>query len=374
LDDGDKKALLDGSFIGNPKLVEFDNKSWHCYLKNETEASDDAIDMMGKALIIRGVWDWSLAAILRDELSHGESEEDRQLCAIEGGMDLLPKELEKLLDGKANIHYGHKVKSIDAKNNKVTFENGKYVDFTDKKLLCTIPFSVLKNLELPNFSEVKKNAINRLGSDYASSMKILFYYKKRFWEDEGTPIVNSGRSVSEEEMLQLYYPFPANNTPSCLEELPTLDSAAPASGLFSLYVGDSPSLIEARKTAQTESFGDSDIPGVLLASYTYNKLSEALCNMEQGKASNKVLCNLSNFHKGAPEPDEKEEWCWDEKEHFKGAFAITTPGTLTQFLAEGKKPERAIYFAGEHLSIAPGWIQGALESSLREVAKMVSSD
>ncbi|NER29677.1 MAG: NAD(P)/FAD-dependent oxidoreductase, partial [Symploca sp. SIO1C4] len=42
LDDGDKKALLDGSFIGNPKLVEFDNKSWHCYLKNETEASDDA--------------------------------------------------------------------------------------------------------------------------------------------------------------------------------------------------------------------------------------------------------------------------------------------------------------------------------------------
>jgi monoamine oxidase len=44
---------------------------------------------------------------------------------------------------------------------------------------------------------------------------------------------------------------------------------------------------------------------------------------------------------------------------------------LANFFDEARKPEGRAFFAGEHLSITPGWIQGALESSLREVAKMV---
>jgi monoamine oxidase len=66
-----------------------------------------------------------------------------------------------------------------------------------------------------------------------------------------------------------------------------------------------------------------------------------------------------NFEKGATK-------CWIEDEWSLGAWAFAGLGNLVLF----GKPEGRIHFAGEHLSFAFSWMQGALDSSARAVKQI----
>jgi monoamine oxidase len=153
--------------------------------------------------------------------------------------------------------------------------------------------------------------------------------------------------------------------------------------LFDLYTGDDAPPVEdlqALKSASTTAN-----PGTLLASYTLNQGSKELRGLSSVERKNRILRELKKIHPTAPEPDNYLTWCWDQNRWSSeepnrrdpdapgGAMAITHPGTLANCQEEARKPEGRIYFAGEHLSLAPGWIQGALESTLREVAQMVKA-
>ena len=253
-------------------------------------------------------------------------------------------------------------------------EGGETVSFESRQLLCTIPFPVLKDLELIGFSDEKKKAIEGLGSDYASATKVMFSYEKRFWEKQG--ICKSGRSISDELILQTYYPFPDEAAPAYDDIAATAEEAEPDSGLFSTYVGDHPALVAARASLLADAADcKSEKPGVLIGSYTNSELSEEFCGMSKAEALLKTIEQVRNVHNDQtiPQPDEANSdfWCWDHNTWSKGALAITRPNTLTRFLANAKKREGHVFFAGEHVSIAPGWIQGSLESTLREVAAML---
>jgi monoamine oxidase len=54
--------------------------------------------------------------------------------------------------------------------------------------------------------------------------------------------------------------------------------------------------------------------------------------------------------------------CWDEDEWARGAYAWFKPGQVTSLMPHVARPEWRVYFAGEHASSKPGWMQGALES------------
>lgn len=66
-------------------------------------------------------------------------------------------------------------------------------------------------------------------------------------------------------------------------------------------------------------------------------------------------------------------WSWDRHEWSGGAFAITPPRDLAAHSAASRRAEGRVFFAGDHVSIAPGWIQGSLESSLRETAALLET-
>lgn len=110
---------------------------------------------------------------------------------------------------------------------------------------------------------------------------------------------------------------------------------------------------------------------MLLASYTYNELAQDLGAMNDEAASALVLARLRELHPDMVAAEDHVLWCWDHSPWAGKAFALTRPGTLSRYFQDSARPEGQIYFAGEHVSIAPAWIQGALESSLREVARMV---
>ncbi len=104
---------------------------------------------------------------------------------IRGGTDLLPKAFASRLPDK--IYYGAPVVRIEqnAQGVKVTFQQvGAYHTLAGDYVICAVPFSVQKNIEVaPPFSVEKQEAIEQL--PYLSVSKIFLQSKKRFWTEEG---------------------------------------------------------------------------------------------------------------------------------------------------------------------------------------------
>ena len=101
-----------------------------------------------------------------------------QYYKIRGGNDLLPKAFASRLAEK--IHYATPVVKIEqhAHGVKATFRQaGAYHTLTGDYLICAVPFSVQKNIEVaPAFSVEKQRAIEQL--PYLSASKIFLQSKK----------------------------------------------------------------------------------------------------------------------------------------------------------------------------------------------------
>ena len=104
---------------------------------------------------------------------------------IKGGNDNLPKAFAQRLS--ARIHYSSPVVKIDqdATSARVTFlEKGIRQTMTGDRVLCAVPYTVLRNVELPsNFSARKVEIIKKL--DYANVSRVYLQAKKRSWEEKG---------------------------------------------------------------------------------------------------------------------------------------------------------------------------------------------
>jgi monoamine oxidase len=63
-------------------------------------------------------------------------------------------------------------------------------------------------------------------------------------------------------------------------------------------------------------------------------------------------------------------YSWDSDPLARGAYAWYAPGQLLRFLPHLAHPEGRLHFAGDHTSLLPGWIEGALESADRAVTEI----
>src|SRR5204863_3568468 len=73
----------------------------------------------------------------------------------------------------------------DAQHARVTFiDKGGRQTMTADRILCAVPYTVLRNVELPsNFSARKVEIINKL--EYANVSRVYLQAKKRSWEEKG---------------------------------------------------------------------------------------------------------------------------------------------------------------------------------------------
>ncbi|MCL6644942.1 MAG: FAD-dependent oxidoreductase, partial [Dehalococcoidia bacterium] len=62
---------------------------------------------------------------------------------------------------------------------------------------------------------------------------------------------------------------------------------------------------------------------------------------------------------------------WHQDEFAGGAYALFEPGQQTHLYRHIIAPEGRLHIAGEHASLAHGWVQGAVESGLRCVAEIL---
>jgi len=242
---------------------------------------------------------------------------------IRGGNDLLPKAFAARLSEK--IHYAAPVVRIEqsAQDVKAVFLHaGAYHTLTGDYLICAVPFTVQKNIEVaPAFSVEKQRAIEEL--QYLSVSKIFLQSKKRFWVNEG----QSGFATTDLPISQVWdVTYKQPGTRGILQAYPI-------------------SLHSRRVTGMPEK----------------ERISFALEQVEM------IYPGMREHFEGGVTK------CWDEDEWARGASAYYKPGQFSSLLPHVARPEGRIHFAGEHTSVwIDGWMQGALESGNR-VAREVNA-
>lgn len=234
---------------------------------------------------------------------------------IKGGTDLLPKAFAQRLANK--IRYNSPVIKIeqDAREVRVVFlHGGKPATISADRVLCTIPFSVLKNIELPStFPERKLEIIKR--ASYDSVSRVYLRTRNRFWEDKGL----SGFAFTNTS-VEIWHPTWSQPGPrGILMTYARLGEAERIGGLK-----------ETERIASTLTEVDTIFPGL-----------------------------RERFEGGTSK-------CWAEDEWSRGAWWFV--GFRDFSNATGV--EGRIHFAGEHLSQWSSWMQGALASGLRAVKEI----
>jgi len=234
---------------------------------------------------------------------------------VNGGNDNLPKAFATRLGNK--VHYGSPVVKIeqDAKSARVTFlEKGTRQTMTGDRILCAVPFSVLRNVELPSsISDQKIKIIKNLG--YANVSRVYLQAKKRSWEEKGL----NGFAITS-DAIEIWQP--------------TWNQPGPR-GILMTY----------NRPGQAERI--AAMPASERISSTLTRLGQYFPGLQE------------NFERGASK-------VWFEDEWARGAWAFVGPRDYEA----ASSPEGRIHFAGEHLSRWASWMQGALDSSAQAVKQI----
>lgn len=229
---------------------------------------------------------------------------------IKGGTDVLPRAFAQRLADK--IRYASPVVRIEAdeKGQRVVYLHGGIPEtITADRVLCTIPFSVLRDIELPAvISEQKKMVIH--DARYASVSRVYLQTKNRIWETRG--LSGFALTANGVEIWQ-----------------PTWSQPGPR--------------------------------GILMT-YARPGESERIANLKEGDRITSTLTQLDAMFTGLRESFEVgASKCWIQDEWSRGAWSFVRAPVFTN----GSPAEGNIHFAGEHLSNWSSWMQGALSSGLR---------
>ena len=276
-------------------------------------ASPAAVALLSLGGIDDRLETWAALFMLRN---HALNQKFKQYYKIRGGTDLLPKAFASRLSEK--IHYATPVVKIEQHERGVTArfrQAGSYHALTADYLICAVPFSVQKNIEIaPAFSVEKQRAIDEL--PYLSASKIFLLSKRRFWADKR----ESGFATTD----------------------------LPISQVWDMTYG------------QTGSRG-------ILQAFPISLHSRQVTGMSENERLNFALEQVETIYPGMREHFEGGiTKCWDEDEWARGVASYYKPGQFGTLLPHVARPEGRVHFAGEHTSVwIGGWMQGAFESGNR---------
>lgn len=251
----------------------------------------------------------SALCLLRDEAIARKGASFR----IRGGNDQLPKALANSLG--ARVHYRSTVERIRQNNKSVIVTvnaGGRRNQIAADYLICSIPFTVLRSIEVsPAFSEGKQRAIREL--TYNSVTRVYVQSPTRPWLADGL----SGYAATD---------LPIGTVWDCSE-------------------------------------GQSGPRGILEC-YTSGERARLLASLSEPKRIHTVTENLQKIFPGVTS-EKTVSIAWDADPLVKGAFAWFKRDQMAMLLPHIARREGRVFFAGEHTSPWFGWMQGALESGNR---------
>ena len=302
------------------KLFEFDKISLAEALRKRG-VSAEMIRLMNISLNYNDIETVSAGGILWE--SRRRQSAGTKAIHIIGGNDLIPQALFKnaIKLGVKFVLEG-KVKQISQAENsvKVSFQRkGKTETIEAEKLVCTIPFSVLRDIKFsPALPEIKAKAIRELA--YTHITKVFLQAKRAEWDNR-----NLGSSIW-------------TDTP-CERIFNAVGKRGNERGIFTIW---------------TDGIGA--------------RLPESLTDKARIDWGKKEFAKALPFMKNSLEKGATKSWTNDE--FVRGAYSHFTVGQLKELQPNLKNSVGNIHFAGEHTAEnAPG-MEGALESAERVVSEI----
>jgi monoamine oxidase len=322
--------------------------------------------------------DKSLVDILREELGGWW---EMPMYTPRDGMETIPNAFvntpwdhrvkDKLLN---HILFGFKVTSIKQPTDGSKGLNiigidrcGRVCEFEGfDAVICTTTLSVVRTLDIdiqPDFPYLLQDAIHNIS--YVPSTKVLVQFNKKFWEKSG---LFGGFSKSDALIGQLHYPENA------------IWKIRDENGVFQEI--KNPSEVKHWKRpvkvedVVVETGPLQDKERGILVSYTWEENAKVIGAMTPEDRIRVVTEQIYKIHPELQDPENKDVYIeggtsqvWLNDPYTLGAFVYYCPHDYNQYFDLFKTPHKTsngsvIGFAGEAISWATGWVQGALETGL----------
>ncbi|MFJ4190493.1 flavin monoamine oxidase family protein [Kitasatospora sp. NPDC089509] len=217
-------------------------------------------------------------------------------------------------------------------------------------VVCCVPAPALDRITVtPGLPHAQRHAVR--GISYASSTKTVLHLTRRRWELQDG--IHGGGSFTDLPIQQCWYPS---------------DNA--------VQVEDGVNGGTRRHWAARDPLRSAE-PTALLGAYLWGPNARRLTALPAADRDTLVLDCLEKLHPGITmDVDDIVHCDWDVRTGTGGgAFAHLTPGEHTRYLTVLGSPHPArdprIFFAGEHLSGAHAWCQGAARSALDAVGALL---
>jgi monoamine oxidase len=267
---------------------------------------DDGIDSLSALWFLRD------GAIYRSMMSSAGG------GVIEGGSDRLPRAFadrlsDRILYGVPVVRIEQHADGVEATLTRAGSPHRLSADY----LICTVPFSVLGDIEVsPAFSAGKRKAIRDMS--YSSITRMYLQVRRRFWEDAG----ESGWSESDLPVPRTIV-HPINP------------------------VGDRPTR-------------------AVLEAHTGREQARRLAAQDEEARLAFAIEHLETLFPGVRDHVEGGTWySWVNDPWVRGGYSSLRPGQLFELGPHIARREGRIFFAGEHTSTLSASIEGALESGER---------
>lgn len=305
----DTDSVLDADWPSQELIERFDHLTLGGLLGN-AGCSEDFLRVL-EAHGGEFVPEAALLGILPDLAYHFG---DENLFRIQGGNQKLPEAMADEI-GSQNIVLDAPVVSIDQSGNtvKVRVKDGR--TFEGDRVISTIPFSVIDDVEMtPRWSEPKSRMFREF--EWSNTVKVVCQTAKPTWLSKGVhgwPMAGSDRPW--ERVIDI-----TGNEPG-------------GYGNLFFYLNDENAvryLAQPKNTRARDlvSMFQADLPGLIEDVVTLKDVA------------------------------------WSEQPWIKASFG-GPPVNGSWMIEEWTKPEGRIHFAGDFTTMKTGWVEGAIESGLR---------
>ena len=236
---------------------------------------------------------------------------------IKGGNSRLPEAIAASL--KSWIQTNKVVEAIHNKKNMVEVHCADGSVFKADFAICTIPFSVLRDIEIkPALPPLQAQAVQEL--PYTSITKIFLSVISPFWQQDSFP--------------------PQMWTDTTLERIfPLKDSLGEIKTLLGWVDGENAMKIDSMPMQESSRFIKSE-----------------LAHIRPATKGNVEISRLVS---------------WGKDPFAKGAYSHFAPGQISTFVKDMAKPWQRIHFAGYHTGIKYPGMESALKSGERAAKEIL---
>ena len=235
---------------------------------------------------------------------------------VVGGTDKLASAFASRLGDR--IVYGAEVRSLTQSADAIELvysQGGESKSVKGDFAICTLPLPILATLKSADLSPAVKQAAAAI--PYAATGKIGLQFMRRFWEEDDG--IYGGISRTDQEITNIVYP----------------------------------------------SWGFLGKKGIVIGYYqTSGALATVMGKRTPDERTEVALAQGEKIH-----PQYRKEFenafsvSWQNVPYSRGGWALIGPEPRKTLYPLFLKPDRRVYFAGDHVSYLSGWMQGAFESA-----------